>query len=157
MQGVRTIWDLDARFRMMDQFKDYSRCLSLGLPPLEGMVGPDRTPEFARVANDGLAELVAKHPDRFAGYVGALPMDNPDAAAKEAERILLKGNANGLQLHTNVNGACLDEPRFLPVFEDRRQIRQADPAAPGAQARRRRFPGREGLEIRNLDDLRLAL
>jgi aminocarboxymuconate-semialdehyde decarboxylase len=96
IQGVRTIWDLDARFRMMDEFKDYTQVLSLGLPPLEGMVGPDRTPEFARVANDGLAELVAKHPDRFAGYVGALPMDNPDAAAKEAERILIKGNANGL-------------------------------------------------------------
>jgi predicted TIM-barrel fold metal-dependent hydrolase len=81
------------------------------------MVGPDRTPEFARVANDGLAELVAKYPDRFCGYVGALPMDNPDAAAKEAERILVNGNANGLQLHTNVNGHCLDEPRFLPIFE----------------------------------------
>ena len=83
IQGERTIWDLDARFRMMDEFKDYTQVLSLGLPPLEGMVGPERTPEFARVANDGLAELVAKHPDHFAGYVGALPMDNPDAAAKD--------------------------------------------------------------------------
>ena len=117
MQGVRTIYDLDARFRMMDPFDDYTQILSLGLPPLEGMVGPDKTPEFARAANDGLAELVAKYPDRFAGYVGALPMDNPDAAVKEAERILINGNANGLQLHTNVNGACLDEPRFLPIFE----------------------------------------
>ena len=62
MQGVRTIHDLDARFRMMDQFDDYTQILSLGLPPLEGMVGPDRAPELARVANDGLAELVAKHP-----------------------------------------------------------------------------------------------
>ena len=117
MQGVRTIYDLEARFRMMDPFDDYTQILSLGLPPLEGMVGPDKTPEFARTANDGLAELVAKYPDRFAGYVGALPMDNPDAAVKEAERILINGNANGLQLHTNVNGHCLDEPRFLPIFE----------------------------------------
>jgi aminocarboxymuconate-semialdehyde decarboxylase len=117
MQGVRTIYDLDARFRMMDEFKDYSQILSLGLPPLEGMAGPDRTPEFARVANDGLAELCAKYPDRFAGYVGALPMDVPDAAAREAERILVDGNANGLQLHTNVNGHCLDEARFFPIFE----------------------------------------
>ena len=117
MQGVRTIFDLDARFRMMDQFEDYTQILSLGLPPLEGMVGADQTPDYARVANDGLAELVTKYPERFAGYVGALPMDAPDAAVKEAERILLKGNANGLQLYTNVNGACLDEPRFLPIFE----------------------------------------
>lgn len=117
MQGVRTIYDLDARFRVMDQFEDYAQVISLGLPPLERMTGPDRTPEFARIANDGLAELCARHPDRFVGYVGALPMDNPDAAAKEAERILIHGNANGLQLHTNVNGHCLDEPRFLPIFE----------------------------------------
>src|SRR5262245_33948357 len=117
IQGVRTIHDLDARFRSMDGFEDYSQVLSLGLPPIEGMVGPDRAPELAQVANDGLAELVAKYPDRFCGYVGALPMNAPDAAAKEAERILINGNANGLQLHTNVNGHCLDEPRFLPIFE----------------------------------------
>jgi predicted TIM-barrel fold metal-dependent hydrolase len=117
MQGVRTIWDLDARLRMMDQFKDYTQVLSLGLPPIEGMVGPDRAPEFARVANDGLAELCASHPDRFAGWVGGLPMNAPDAAVKEAERILVKGGANGIQLHTNVNGACLDDPRFFPIFE----------------------------------------
>jgi predicted TIM-barrel fold metal-dependent hydrolase len=44
-------------------------------------------------------------------------MNAPEAAAKEAERILVHGGANGLQLHTNVNGACLDEPRFFPIFE----------------------------------------
>jgi uncharacterized protein len=117
MQGVRTIHDLDARLRMMDEFDDYSEILSLGLPPIEALAPPERAAELARVANDGLAELCARHPDRFAGYVGALPMGVPDAAVKEAERILLEGNANGLQLHTNVNGACLDEPRFFPVFE----------------------------------------
>jgi predicted TIM-barrel fold metal-dependent hydrolase len=44
-------------------------------------------------------------------------MSAPDEAAKEAERILVHGNANGLQLHTNVDGLCLDEPRFFPIFE----------------------------------------
>ena len=117
MQGVRTVWDLDARLKMMEPFQDYTQVISLGLPPLEGMAGPDKTPDFAKAANDGLAELCAKYPDRFIGYVGALPMDNPAAAVKEAERILIGGNANGLQLHTNVNGHCLDEPQFLPIFE----------------------------------------
>ncbi len=117
MQGVRTIYDLDARLKMMDEFDDYSEILSLGLPPIDAMAGPDKSPEFARIANDGLADLCAKYPGRFAGYVGALPMNAPDEAVKEAERILIDGNANGLQLHTNVNGACLDEPRFFPIFE----------------------------------------
>jgi predicted TIM-barrel fold metal-dependent hydrolase len=117
MQGVRTIYDLDARLKMMDEFDDYSEILSLGLPPIDAITGPDKSPELAHIANDGLAELCGKYPDRFAGYVGALPMNAPDEAAKEAERILIAGNANGLQLHTNVNGACLDEPRFFPIFE----------------------------------------
>ena len=93
IQGVRTIYDLDARLKMMDEFDDYAEILSLGLPPLDAMAGPQEAAEFARVANDGLAELCAKHPDRFAGYVGALPMNAPEAAAKEAERILIHGNA----------------------------------------------------------------
>jgi predicted TIM-barrel fold metal-dependent hydrolase len=101
----------------MDGFENYSQVLSLGLPPIEAMAGPNESPEFARVANDGLAELCAKYPDRFCGYVGGLPMNAPDAAAKEAERILAGGGANGLRLHTNVDGLCLDEPRFLPIFE----------------------------------------
>ena len=41
---------------------------------------PEQATEFAKLANDGMAELVDKHPDRFAGYVGALPMNAPDAA-----------------------------------------------------------------------------
>ena len=41
----------------------------------------------------------------------------PRRRRQGGQRILLKGNANGLQLHTNVNGHCLDEPRFFPVFE----------------------------------------
>jgi aminocarboxymuconate-semialdehyde decarboxylase len=117
MQGIPAIYDLDTRFRLVDGFLDYTQVLSLGMPPLEGMVGPDAAPEFARVANDGLAELVAKYPERFCGWVGALPMNAPDEAVREAERILTRDGANGLQIHTNVNGHCLDEPQFLPIFE----------------------------------------
>ena len=82
IQGARTIYDLEARFRIMDGFENYVQGLSLGLPPLEAMAGPQDAPEFARVANDGLAELCAKYPDRFCGYVGGLPMSAPDEAAK---------------------------------------------------------------------------
>jgi len=82
IQGARTIYDLEARFRIMDGFENYAQVLSLGLPPLEAMAGPQDAPEFARVANDGLAELCAKYPGRFCGYVGGLPMSAPDEAAK---------------------------------------------------------------------------
>ena len=41
--------------------------------------------EIARRANDFLAEEVAKRPDRFQG-LAALPMQDPDAAARELGR-----------------------------------------------------------------------
>src|SRR5262249_1216393 len=91
IQGVPTIHGPEPRLKSWGEFGAWAEFLSLGRPPLEAMAGPDEAAEFARIANDGLAELCAKHPDRFAGYVGALPMNAPDAAAKEAERILIRG------------------------------------------------------------------
>jgi aminocarboxymuconate-semialdehyde decarboxylase len=44
-------------------------------------------------------------------------MNAPDAAVREAERAFTELGANGLQIHTNVNGAPLDEERFFPIFE----------------------------------------
>ncbi len=119
MRGIPAIYDLDERFRIMDLFKDknYTQVLSLGMPPLDAMGPPELATEFAKLGNDGLAELVAKYPDRFPGYVAALPMSAPDAAVKEAERAITQLGANGFQIHTNVNGAPLDEARFFPIFE----------------------------------------
>ncbi|MBB3595817.1 aminocarboxymuconate-semialdehyde decarboxylase [Rhizobium sp. BK529] len=117
MQGVPCIYDLETRFRVMDEFSDYRQIISLGMPPLEAMGGPELATEFARIANDGQAELVEKYPERFAGFVAALPMNAPDAAVREAERAFTELGANGLQIHTNVNGAPLDEERFFPIFE----------------------------------------
>ncbi|HLH95168.1 MAG TPA: amidohydrolase family protein [Xanthobacteraceae bacterium] len=116
VRGIPALSNLDERRRVVDMFEDYAQVLSLGLPPVERLWGPDRSPEMARIGNDGLAEIVANDRHRFVGYSALLPMNAPEAAAKEAERVLANG-ANAIQLATNVNGAPLDEPRFLPIFE----------------------------------------
>ena len=46
----------------------------------------------------------------------SLPMNAPEAAAKEAERVLANG-ANAIQLRTNVDGAPIDEEHFWPIYE----------------------------------------
>ena len=83
---------------------------------MERLWGPEQSPEMAKIANDGLGEVVAKHPKHFVGWSALLPMNAPDAAAKEAERALQNG-ANAVQLATNANGVPLDEPQFRPIFE----------------------------------------
>jgi predicted TIM-barrel fold metal-dependent hydrolase len=124
VREIPSIVDLDVRFRMLDQFGDYVQVLSLPAPPIESLGDPQKSPELAEIANDGLAELVTQHPDRFAGFVAGLPMNNPDAAVKEIERAVLKLGASGVQMHTNVNGRALDEPEFLPIFEKMAELNQ---------------------------------
>jgi aminocarboxymuconate-semialdehyde decarboxylase len=116
VRSIPALSDLDLRQRIVEMFDDYSQVLSHGLPPLERLWGPDKSPEMAKIANDGLAEIVAKHPKHFVGWSALLPMNAPAAAAEEAARSLASG-ANAIQLATNANGVPLDAPQFLPVFE----------------------------------------
>ena len=116
VRGIPALWDLELRLKVVDQFPDYTQVLSLGLPMIDRLWGPDKSPEMAKIANDGLAEVVAKHPDRFVGYSAVVPMNAPAAAAKEAERAL-KNGANAVQLGTNVNGRSIDGKEFWPLYE----------------------------------------
>ncbi len=116
VRGIPALYDLDLRLKVVDQFPDYTQVLSLGLPMVDRLWGPEQTPEMAKLANDGLADVCAKHPDRFVGYSAVVPMNNPDAAAKEAERAL-KNGANAVQLGTNVNGKPIDGKEFWPLYE----------------------------------------
>lgn len=114
---IPVLWDLDARMRMMDKFKDYKQILTLSMPAIEFLAGPKDAPELARLANDGMAEICAKYPDRFPAFVASLPMNNVPASLEEMDRAIGKLGARGIQIFTNVNGRPLDEPEFFPIFE----------------------------------------
>ena len=116
-RNIPALIDLDAHFRVMDQFDDYVQVPSIANPAIEAYGSPEQTPEFARRANDAMAELCAAHPDRFPSFVASLPMNNPAASIDEAERAVGELGAAGCLVYTNVLGAPLSEPRFLPVFE----------------------------------------
>jgi uncharacterized protein len=115
--NIRSIVDVETRLRILDEFGDYVQVISLPLPPLETIAGPDRSPELAREANDGLADLVRRH-DRFLAFVAALPMNNPDAALVEMARAVDELGACGVQIYSNVAGRPLDAPEFLPLFAE---------------------------------------
>src|SRR5881628_2678549 len=117
MRAIPVLVDLEERFRIMDRYEGYVQVLTLASPPIEALAGPDATPALARLANDGMAELVAKHPDRFPGFVASLPMNNPDAALREIDRAIDGLGATGVQIFSNVNGRPLDEPEWAPLFD----------------------------------------
>ena len=117
VREIPAMVDLDIRFRMMDQFGDYVQVLSLAAPPIEALAQPADSPALARLANDTMAETVARHPDRFPGFIASVPMNNVDAALQEIDRALDDLKAAGIQIFTNVNGRPLDDPEFAPIFE----------------------------------------
>jgi len=117
VRSVPAIVDLEERFRVMDQFEDYVQIICLPNPPLEVLGGPDVTSELAQIANDGMAEYVAKYPDRFPGFIASLSLSDPDAALTELDRSIKDLKAVGVQFFSNVKGAPLDLPEFEPLFE----------------------------------------
>jgi len=113
---VPTLWDVDERLRMMDEFDGLQQVLSLANPPLEQLGGPELTPQVARIANDGLAELVSRHPRRFPGFIASMPANNVEACLEEIDRSIDTLGARGIQLFTNVLGKPLSLPEFRPIF-----------------------------------------
>ena len=112
-----SLYDMDYRFRLMDPYEPLRQVLTLAWPPVEEVAGPDKTPEIARVANDEMAQLVAKHPERFITAIAALPMNNMDEALKEAERAMRDLRFRGVYVHTPICNKPLDLPEFFPLFE----------------------------------------
>jgi aminocarboxymuconate-semialdehyde decarboxylase len=117
MRGIPMLSDLDVRFRVMDGFDEYEQVLSLPTPPIEVFASGNDAIDLARAANDGMAELVEGHRDRFPGFVASLPLGDADAAVRELERALDDLGARGFQMFSNVQGKPITAPEFLPLFE----------------------------------------
>ena len=65
----------------------------------------------SRDVNDWLAEAVAAHPARFAGFA-MLPTQSPADAADELERAVRDLGFKGALINGHTNGRYLDEPSF---------------------------------------------
>jgi uncharacterized protein len=118
MSNLRMLWDIEHRVDMLrTKFPDVKQVLTLGLPAPELLGAPDKSPEYARVANDGMAEMCRRWPQEFPAFVASLPMNNPAAAIAEMDRAIDKLGAKGIQIISSVAGRALDEPEFFPVFE----------------------------------------
>jgi len=77
-----TFISLDARLRALDAAEVERQVLSL-----PGFFGDDSLPlaetlVLARAFNDGLSEVIVRHPERFSG-LAILPASHPEEAAQE--------------------------------------------------------------------------
>jgi aminocarboxymuconate-semialdehyde decarboxylase len=85
-----------------------------------------------RVQNDALAALCAAHPDRVSA-LGAVPLQDPGAAAAELERLLQAPGVGGVEVAASVGGVWLGDDRLLPFCHW--ASRKSDCGAPVASQR----------------------
>jgi predicted TIM-barrel fold metal-dependent hydrolase len=111
------LYDLERRFQIMDRYEPLRQVLTLGRIPVEHVAGPKKAAELARMADEEMAELIVKYPDRFVGALASLAMNNIDAALEEADYAIKELKFKGVYLHTPVDEKPLDAPEFLPLYE----------------------------------------
>jgi predicted TIM-barrel fold metal-dependent hydrolase len=115
--GVPSLVDLGVRLAQLEEFgDDYRQIINVAAPPVEDVGSPRRSREFARIANEGLAELVREHPERFAGFAACVPLNDVDAAIEEVDYAVDELGAVGVQIYTHVDGHPMDEDRFEPFY-----------------------------------------
>src|SRR5690348_8424350 len=69
MSSLRMLWDIEHRVAMLrEKFPDVQQVLTLGLPSPELLGDAAHSPEFARVANDGMAEMCRQYPKEFPAF-----------------------------------------------------------------------------------------
>ncbi|MCS6926527.1 MAG: amidohydrolase, partial [Candidatus Binatia bacterium] len=114
---MRTWWDLDRRLADLDQEGIGKQVLIFHTPHVFYSADPKVALQTARKYNDGLAETIAacKEPSRYLG-AAPLPLQDPDAAAEEAERAVKTLKMPAVVIGTNVCGKNLGLPEFWPFF-----------------------------------------
>jgi aminocarboxymuconate-semialdehyde decarboxylase len=108
--------DVDERLRLMDRFPGYRQMPCLMSPPLETLAGPRGAADLARRANDGMAAMAARHPDRFPGFIASIAANDRDAMLAEAHRAVTDLGARGVQIFTSIAGTAIDAPAFMELF-----------------------------------------
>ena len=71
--------------------------------------------EVAGLVNDGVADMVGARPERLRG-MATVPMQHPDAAIAELERVVRAYGFKAVEIGTSIEGAQLAEERFRPLL-----------------------------------------
>lgn len=110
-----TLNDLERRFRIMDKYDDYVQVLTVSSFHL--VAYRDKAVELAKIANDEIAELVSRYPERFVAGVANLPMNDMDAALMEVDRAVNELKLRGVEIWATRDGRPIDSPEYMPFYE----------------------------------------
>jgi aminocarboxymuconate-semialdehyde decarboxylase len=109
-------WSLERRLEVMEQCRVHQQVLSPMPELLSYWLEPEDAQVMGRHVNDTIATMVRDGKGRFSG-LGMVPMQDPDMAARELERLMKSGGFHGVEIGTNVNGVSIGDKRFAAFFQ----------------------------------------
>lgn len=109
-------YEVDAKIEWMDRVGMDVAGISVAPPIYFYWLSPEIGLQAARLANDGIAQMVAQRPDRLRG-LAHLPMQDPDAAITELERVVREHRFKGVELATSIENDSLAHPKFRKVLK----------------------------------------
>ena len=113
----------ERRIAEMDRHGMQMMILSLNAPTVQAIGKARDAIDLSRRANDFLADQVARNPKRFQAFA-ALPMQDPDAAARELERCVKDLKFKGALVNGYSNapdgktGLYYDAPMYRPFWAE---------------------------------------
>lgn len=110
-----TAWDAKARLAAMDRLGVTHQVVMPTPFTFLYDADPDIALAYARAQNDVLAELVADGDGRFTG-LGSIPLQDPDAALAEIDRLAVELGLTGVGIGTHADLFELHSSELVPVF-----------------------------------------
>ncbi|TAM85731.1 MAG: amidohydrolase [Candidimonas sp.] len=114
-------FDPGAKLAAMDRKRIDIAVVSPAPPTFYYWADVDLALAAARLVNDGVAEMVAAKPARLRG-MATLPVQHPDAAVAEMERVVREYGIKAVEIGTSVEGVQLSETRFRPVLRRAQEL-----------------------------------
>lgn len=110
-------WTPEAALAYMDRHDIAAQIVSMPIAFAGSADDPQFGVRMSRMINEGHAELIARHPDRF-GAFATLPADGPDAALTELGYALDELRLDGVVLTSNMAGRYFGDPSLEPVLAE---------------------------------------
>jgi aminocarboxymuconate-semialdehyde decarboxylase len=114
------IYDLNAHIEGMDAAGVDIHALSVP-PPMVYWAEPSEGLELCQLANDALSALAAEYPDRILP-VASVPLQAPELAAEELDRVVSELGHKMVVLGSNIDGTELDHPSLEPFWAEAERL-----------------------------------
>lgn len=117
----REFYDAEAKLESMDRKGLDISLISPAPPMFYYWADVDLAVKAAGLVNDGIADMVAVNPSRLRG-MATIPLQHPDAAIAEMERVVREYDFKAIEIGTSVEGVQLAEPKFRPILRRAQEL-----------------------------------